>query len=154
MSAIIISNSVLRRRLRGKTRKEGICVIWTGATSKGYAVLRVGKTLKKVTRLLWEARKGPLRKGECVLHRCDRRACIRWTHFFKGTRAVNNEDKTQKGRQARGETFVSSKLTNTKVLRIRQLASLGKTHRDLADRFHVSYGNIGSIIRRETWKHV
>jgi Autographiviridae endonuclease len=51
----------------------------------------------------YQIQHGPLAKGECSLHTCDNRRCVRGAHLFKGTRTINAADRDAKGRTSRGE---------------------------------------------------
>ena len=71
-----------------------------------------------------------------------------------GTRA--SEETKLKMRQSanRGESSVSSKLTESDVLEIRRLYSEKISSIKLAKIFNVSKNNILSIINKKTWKHI
>lgn len=56
----------------------------------------------------YEIQHGPLAKGECSLHHCDNRLCVRGKHLFKGTRTDNMADCVAKGRQSRGEKHAAA----------------------------------------------
>lgn len=82
---------------------ESGCLLWEGASSRGYGVLNVKKKLQYVHRLMWELRNGPIQDGLCALHKCDVPSCINIEHLFLGTSADNNIDCTKKGRNMRNE---------------------------------------------------
>lgn len=53
-----------------------------------------------------------------------------------------------------GELHGNAKLTARDVLRIRELAARGMTHRELGYRFGVSDANVGYIVQRKAWRHL
>ena len=76
------------------------CWIWRGALSpKGYgrSTSYVRGTLR-MHRIMWLLQKGRVSKGMCVLHKCDKPACINVKHLFLGTNKDNNIDAWKKGR--------------------------------------------------------
>ena len=54
----------------------------------------------------------------------------------------------------RGEKNPSSKLTNEKVHKIRELAAQGKTGAEISRIFKISNGRILDVINRKGWKHI
>lgn len=57
--------------------------------------------------------------------------------------------------KARGERVATSKLTEQAVVEIRAMyGRSGLTQRDLGEVYGVNHTTIGSILRRETWRHV
>lgn len=108
-----------------------------------------------VHRLVAEAFLPPPAPGQdCVCHRDDNPANNHPSNLFWGTRADNAADKVSKGRQGKGESIASAKLTADVVRSIRALAAAGKEQRELAEMFGVSQSNISCIVTRATWKHV
>lgn len=80
----------------------GPCWLWTAAFFKsGYGALGVNlddmKTTTSAHRVAWflETGKWP---DPCALHKCDNRACVRFSHLFEGTVRDNNADMKEKGR--------------------------------------------------------
>ena len=56
--------------------------------------------------------------------------------------------------KAHGSKNGKAKLTESKVLLIRQLFNSGLTRKELSKRFDVSLTTINRIVNRQTWKHV
>jgi hypothetical protein len=88
-------------------RDGDACWEWIGAiNANGYGRFRVSMNPDRkewAHRYAYELAHGPLNPGECALHRCDNRICVRGDHLFKGTRADNAADRDAKGRTSRGE---------------------------------------------------
>lgn len=57
-------------------------------------------------------------------------------------------------RVRRGEAHGSAKLTEEKVLAIRQASLDGETQKVIAERFGVTQMNVSYIVRRKTWRHL
>lgn len=143
--------------------KTDACWIWTGCVGNhGYGVLNftVSKSRNQWLshRFSYTVNIGPIPEALCVLHRCDNRRCVRPDHFFLGDRPANVADMVSKNRHKpcplKGEEVYCAKLTDEKVIRIRQLLSLGYRIIDLASAFSVWPGTIGAIRSGKTWKHL
>jgi hypothetical protein len=132
------------------------CWIWAGSkATKGYGRMSKDGVLYRAHRLSYELHFGPIGDGLCVLHRCDNPTCCNPHHLFLGTFAENSADMVAKGRSHRGERHHSAKLTENDVENIRATyADGGVGLRALAKYFGVSFTVIGSIIRRENWRHI
>lgn len=77
----------------------GPCWLWTGAVhTHGYGMCRSpDRTLIRAHRLAFCFDTG--REPELnVLHKCDRRICVRPSHLFEGTHKDNIQDCIEKGR--------------------------------------------------------
>jgi hypothetical protein len=90
-------------------------------------------------------------EGLHVLHKCDNKLCVRPSHLFLGTNADNMADRDTKGRQAKGASSGSAKLTETQVKAIRRDT---RTQRVIGKDYGVSHALIGYIKRNEAWTHV
>lgn len=90
-------------------------------------------------------------KGKVVMHTCDNPACINPAHLRLGTQADNIADRNAKGRQAKGVTHSSNKLTPDQVLQIRN--SKEDRHK-LAKLYGVTAQSISDIRLNKTWKHL
>jgi hypothetical protein len=132
------------------------CWIWTGHcdNKNGYGWIGAGGHYGKavhVHRLAYELAFGAIPEGLCVLHHCDNPACVNPSHLFLGTQKDNIEDMIRKGRRFTGNG--NAKLTLDQVREIRRLYGTGQySQRQLGRQFGVTYPNIGSIVRGESWK--
>lgn len=134
------------------------CWLWTGATIRGYGAIQRGRRGDGVAyahRVSHEFHIGPIPNGLLVLHRCDVPACVNPAHLFLGTDANNMADKIGKGRQPRGSSMPTAKLTETTVSEARRLfATGGFTKRALARRFRIDETNMRRVLSGESWAHV
>lgn len=150
---------------------DGNCWEWTASRYKGgYGYLGVGGKLYLAHRISYAISKEPPSPSLCVLHTCDNPACVNPDHLFQGTHTDNMHDMKRKGRgrcgpsgdshhsrtrpecMPRGEQHWRAKLTVENVVEIRKrYAAGGCSCQKLAEEHGVSRGNIGCIIRRETW---
>lgn len=105
-----------------------------------------------VHRLAYLAANGSLPPPKHVVrHTCDNPKCCNPVHLVVGTQMANMQDMVKRGRQARGETFAGSKLTEADVRFIR---SSNLTHRALADRFGVNRATISYAKSGKSWSHI
>jgi len=131
----------------------GPCWVWTARQSDGYGRFRWHGKNTAAHRVSWDLANG--QPGEnCVLHRCDNRACVRPDHLFLGTQLENVADMVAKRRQATGVRHPCHKLTPDAVKQIRQRLEAGERHRALADEFGVRFQTIGAIRYRRIWRDV
>ncbi len=120
-----------------------------------------------------------------VLHTCDIMHCVNDAHLYRGTNQDNMADMVRRGRAATGERNSShlypervargirngaythpervlkgsasgnAKLTEAKVLDMRQQFNVGNISRkELAIIFGVSYELVVKIINRSQWRHI
>ena len=132
-------------------RDCGGCWDWLGSkTKRGYGQFKLGGRkgmLLQAHRVAWRITNGE--PGNLhVLHKCDNTSCVNPQHLFLGTQRDNLRDAASKGRTA------NRALTEAKVRQILDLAAAGKSYSFLARKFGVNQSNIGSILRRRTWRHV
>lgn len=128
------------------------CWLWIGPKNrKGYGTCASGQTHRVAYRLMF----GDIPLGLHVCHKCDVPACVRPNHLFTGTDADNKADMRAKGRAPAGEGQGSCKLTEVKVLSIKQMYRAGGvSHKDLAGRFQVNQSTISRIITGKRWAHL
>lgn len=145
----------LEERFWSKVDKRGSdeCWEWTGAKfGNGYGEFKFNGSPKPVHRLAYEFHTGTnIPKSMDVCHKCDNRACVNPAHLFLGTRKDNMQDCVRKGRQSKGETRWSAKLTESLVLQIR---SDPRLQRVIAVELGVSRSLIGRVKRRDIWRHI
>lgn len=145
-------------------KAEGGCWTWKGSLFKpsGYGQFWVAGSPTIASRVAWCLTFGPIPDGMCVLHRCDNRPCVNPDHLFLGTKADNNRDRAQKGRNGNsgappGERNGNASLTAHDVMKLRSLYSANNKrpkYGDLAKRFGIAASTVAAIVNRRTWKHV
>ena len=154
-------------RLWVKVQKAGPddCWNWTaGTNTSGYGTFGLNGKVVKAHRLAWMLANGPIPKGEgahgtCICHTCDIRSCVNPAHLFDDSHIGNMRDRDKKGRGSTphvpGEACGTAKLTNKKVLEIRErYAAGGVTQQALADEFNVARSLISLIVNRKNWTHI
>jgi hypothetical protein len=135
------------------------CQPWTGQLGQDrYGRIKVNGHEMKAHRVAWILTHGPIPlEWLVVMHTCDNPPCCNPAHLELKDRHKNNEDRDQKGRQARGERNGSAVLTEALVLGIRASHERGVRDRGigaLAKLFGVSPGTVQAIINGKTWQHV
>lgn len=144
------------------------CWLWRGATTNsGYGLLRIAGISIRANRLAWSlSRKQEIPPGMCVMHICDRPACINPAHLEIGTHADNMADMSRKGRATRGskdsakrglnkgERNGHARLSEGAVINIRALRDAGFTMQKLATLFRTSIGNIHKVVSGDSWRHI
>lgn len=148
----------LERRLRAHISiSSNHCWEWTGCvTPNGYPQIAFKRKPHYAHRLSFALFIGPIPEGHLVCHKCDNRCCVNPSHLFTGSAKDNAEDASQKGRIPHGEQQYKAKLTDSDVVFSRSAYwnSKSVTQQHLADKFGVSRGTIGKMLRGEKWKHV
>lgn len=126
-----------QRYILSRTVRAGECWIWQGATDQhGYGnTTRNGRGVKAHIRA-YEAWKGPIPAGAKVLHSCpggDNPGCCNPDHLRTGTQADNMRDMAVRGRSNTGRRKYMEgggnpnvRLTESQVLRIRELHAGGR----------------------------
>lgn len=131
------------------------CLEWTGSLlQSGYGQVKFRGRVTRAHRIFYFMQNPKADQSLMVLHRCDNPKCCNAEHLFLGTKADNNQDKINKGRQPRGSKIANSKLNESQVCAIRDLHSKGFQQNELAAMFNVCGATIHSIVVRRTWKHI
>lgn len=133
------------------------CFICTShkPNTKGYPM--IGEHGKRYTigRFIYNEMFGEIPEGHVIRHTCDNRMCINPAHLLTGTPKENSEDMVERARVSRGNKHPRAKLTEEKVLEIKDLLKKGElTQKKIADLFSVHRSAILGINLGRTWKHV
>jgi hypothetical protein len=105
------------------------CWLWQlKPGSHGYGQFCAGGRILLAHRVAWEARRGPVPEGFCVLHSCDVRMCCNGAHLFLGTQFDNNLDMTAKGRRVRGQEMSLAVKAGIARMIVPQRRPSGETH--------------------------
>ena len=97
------------------------CIIWVGATTRGYGVRNIRGKVRYVHRLVCIAVHGnPPTETHLALHRCNTPRCINPEHLYWGTKKDNAADAIRDGVFPRGERHGLAKLDADRVRFIRR----------------------------------
>lgn len=153
-------------RFWSKVDKSGgpnACWLWTASKNeKGYGQFRKRDWMFLAHRIAWTLKNGQIPldgsyHGTCICHKCDVPACCNPSHLFSGSVKDNIDDMINKGRKVhlRGEYNGRAKLTPAQILEIRSAHAAGNTtYHKLASQYGVTFGLIGFIVSRRSWKHI
>lgn len=156
--SLAISKIPLRTRIEAGSMPvtECGCWFWLGHLNEdGYGGIGVRGKSVLAHRASWEAFKGPIPDGLCVLHSCDIPCCVNPDHLSVGSQLENIADRVKKNRGRKtgnvGESHPLARLTVEDVLAIR---ASSECQQDLADRYGVDQAHISAIQLRKRWKSV
>lgn len=143
-------------------KRDGGCWLWigagTGARGHAYGAFKPeGKSGPRygAHRVSWVWANGrQIPDGMMVCHRCDAPKCVNPDHLFLGTSKQNSEDMVVKKRQASGVRQGGAKLTEEKVIEIRQKRAAGRTTTSIAMDYGVTQALVSHVCTRRIWKHV
>jgi hypothetical protein len=146
-----MSDTFSSARFWSKVEKTNGCWRWSAFKCKGYGRFGIKKKTYQAHRVsaFLEGMLPSLESNLQVLHQCDNPACVRPDHLFVGTPADNMADKTAKGRQSKGASHGTAKLSLSDVWEIRNAK---ESCRKLAVRYGMSHSHIAKIKRGEIWK--
>jgi len=138
------------------------CWDWIGALDyKGYGQISVAGRQRRTHRIAYMMAYGAIPDGLSVCHKCDRRCCVRASHYFLGTNADNTADMIAKGRNripdgtlTSGEDNWNHRLTDEIVIDIRRRIRSGEKGVDLARELGVSRATISEAKNGRLWDHV
>ena len=140
-------------RFLAKTKREGKCLIWTGAiNSSGYGSFWYKGHVENSARVAFELFVGSIGKLH-VLHKCDRRACVNPKHLFLGTNAENVADRVVKNRSAdmKGEKNPRCRLTKRQVISIRNSK---EKQLIICAKYGIHRNTITRIKSKSLWRHI
>ena len=129
------------------------CWLWTGAVSStGYGWASLHGRTWRAHRLAYLLAVGDIPAGKFVLHKCDERRCINPGHLYLGDQDANMADMVMKGRQNRGESVNTAKLTRAEASEVKRLHKAGRSVRSLSHRFGVTRRAIQLIVTGRNWR--
>lgn len=107
-------------------------------------------------RVAWELTNGYIPSNLSVLHKCDNTLCCNPNHLYLGTQADNVADMYSKNRQPNraGSACGHARLSESEVLCIRWMKTIGFSQIYLARVFDVTESQISLIVNRKRWKHI
>ena len=123
---------------RGYETPCWVCVMGQ-ISDKGYRKFRMHNRPTLAHRAMYEQEVGPIPDGYEIDHLCRVTSCINPAHLEAVTSAVNKQRSPR------------TKLTPDQV---REIRATSGTFREIAERFGVSTGNIGSIRCGYSWKSI
>jgi hypothetical protein len=89
---------------------------------------------------------GPIPKGMEACHDCDTPLCVNPGHLFLGTQSDNIADMVAKRRHGIGAANGMARLSDSDVVRIREMAARGHHQGQLAARFGIKEAQISRIV--------
>lgn len=137
----------LEERFWSKVNKTDGCWFWTAGTIGGYGNFNYKSKYTSAHKFSFFLSGRSLEEGECVLHTCDNRLCVKPDHLYAGTRSKNGEDAAIRGR-------LKTVLSPDKVREARELRCEGLGLQEIADRVSASKEAVRRAIKGESWKHV
>lgn len=151
----------IEERFWSKVAKRGPddCWIWLAGTNPaGYGLLH-GNNNSLAHRVSWTIHHGPIPDGMLICHHCNNPPCCNPAHLFLGSHTDNAYDMYNKGRKpfdnyARGESAGGAKLTNFKVLEIRNRYANGEKQTHIAKDYGVTQSAVWAIVSGKTWRHI
>lgn len=130
------------------------CLEWPyGLVGNGYPGLWNGKKSDGVHTIVCEHFHGMRPEGYQTAHSCGNKKCCNHKHLRWATPKENNADKVLHGTSQIGETNGNSKLTESKVRKIKKLEG-AISQRKIARMFDVSQRTIWMIFNSKSWTHI
>lgn len=135
----------------------GECWLVQGYQKKyGHIIVQNHGRIAHVHRVVSAFWDGPIPDSQVVCHRCDRGACVRPDHLFRGSQLDNIADMRAKGRGVappivRGARHPKATLSDEQVHALREMASDPTvSQRQIARWFCVSQSTVWRLLHRKT----
>lgn len=136
---------------------KGDCKILTSHAicQDGYGQMHFEGKRHRLHRVVWAASNGPIPKGMCILHSCDRPACFNLDHLSLGTTQENTRQRDDRGRGAdrKGEKSGTAKLTGRTAWLVRYQAK-GIRNSLIAKNLGVDVKTIYNVRNNRTWTNI
>ena len=137
------------------------CWIWESTiANKKYGQFWLHGKYEGAHRIAWFITNGVLSlpDGFEVCHKCDNPPCVNPDHLSLGTRSDNMKDMCNKSRNhhnhAVGSKSSNAKLTEKKVIGIRELSDNGYSDSTIGKWFNIDKSTINRIVNNKIWRHV
>lgn len=140
-------------RFWSRVSKQEGCWLWTaGKFSNGYGAFRInGNNVRAHRFSFFLKQQMPIPNNTVVRHSCDTKACVNPQHLLIGSQQDNVDDRNSRGRQAKGESVPTAKLTDGQIESVRRDL---RSQRKIATAFGVTRTAVQKIQQRKAWKHV
>ena len=135
----------------------GRCWVWIGRLKAGYGCFTHNRKDRRAHVYSYQIHKGVIPVGQCLLHKCDNPSCVNPDHLIAGSQIENRADCVAKGRQAKGQTIRTTKLTPKDIVEIRKRYRKSCTQNGssaIARDYRVRQCTIYDIISGKTWRHI
>lgn len=143
----------LKERLFKFSKQNGECLesTYKGTSQSGYALMKFEGSTRGAHRISWMIHYGDIPDGQCILHKCDNRLCIRIDHLFIGTSMDNSLDMREKGRNNYwGARKYDEKVVDEAI----KMRKDGKTYREIGEKLGISIGIVNTFFRRSSKKEL
>ena len=134
------------------------CWLWGGElTNKGYGSLKKtvnGYTIRGAHRVAYFLHNGSFDYSLFVCHTCDNRLCVNPQHLFLGTLDDNSKDMVKKGRSNRGSDRPNAKLSEARIIQIRDRRSAGHSVKNIAMQYQIAASTVYAILSNRIWGYV
>lgn len=148
-------------RIKRIAKASGTCVgkiLEQGLTIKKYRFVGLWQNNKckihQVHRLILKTFVGPCPKKMECRHIDGNPENNSLKNLEWNTRSINQRDRVLHGTSNRGSRNGQSKLTESDILKIKEMARKGILQREIAKIFNVSRQTISDITTKKSWKHI
>lgn len=137
-------------------KSDDECWEWQGSChSNGYGTFWFQRADISAHRFSFLLHHGEISEGMFILHSCDNKPCVNPNHLSMGTPLDNSADMCAKGRKPRGTKSGCAKLTDEKVMEIRELFATGDyTLKEMGVLFDINFSHVHRIINFKSWAHI
>lgn len=134
-----------------KVNKTDYCWIWQGGKKDGYGTFTMSGIYypaHRVSYYLAHGEPGPIR----VLHECNNTRCVNPAHLYLGSHSQNMLQAYSDGRKSnRGTLNPRSKLYDSDLTKIRELAAQGIPHPEIGSIYNMTKASIWQIVNYDTY---